>query len=470
MEDKIPLLRAGGSFEDYKSDDVVPASSSAPARLKIVLASVGSRGDVQPYIAVALALRTRGHNVAVATEERLRSLVEEFGLEYRHIYGDSCGCLALPEYQTKLANASGSIFKLMKITADWQKRFDKQKELASYQTALAGFDVIITGGLCITPSFCVAESTGAKWLPMILGPTWPTSEFPMWAMASFIPCKCLNRWSYTFGFSALWKQEKKVINAWRTSALQLPALELSNGIMDVIVKMSPPVIIACSTLICGPKRAVPADYPTNCHVGGFVFVTPSKDSEIAQPLLDFVGARNEKPLIYLGFGSMPAPYPMELLKMALNVCEVVKVRAVVIAGWSSFDDSALAWLESKKETLLLVKSAPHDWLFPKMSCIVHHCGVGTTAAALKSGVPQVGVPFMLDQFHNAKLLVDLGVSPGSTPFTKKLTADQLAHQVRRAITESSFAAQAKVFGSHVTAESANCLARYSSLVETWARS
>lgn len=144
-------------------------------------------------------------------------------------------------------------------------------------------------------------------------------------------------------------------------------------------------------------------------------------------------SNDARPLIYLGFGSMPAPEPLRLIQMAADVCRLAQCRAIVIAGthscirlffvsdvlpsfpscldliasiflnltgWSNLSDAACQSViqqQRASNTMLVVPAVPHDWLFPLVRCIVHHCGVGTLAAALRSGVPQVPCPFMLDQ-------------------------------------------------------------------------
>ena len=88
---------------------------------------------------------------------------------------------------------------------------------------------------------------------MILGPTLETSEFPIWALEGICCCSCLNRYSYEMVFKAIWKQEKKYINIWRKDTLGLEEIKTEKGVADYIVKEKTPVIIACSSLICGPK-------------------------------------------------------------------------------------------------------------------------------------------------------------------------------------------------------------------------
>jgi sterol 3beta-glucosyltransferase len=353
------------------------------AGLKIVITASGSRGDIQPYIALGLGLRTRGHNVSIATEERMKGLVEGFGLDYRFIGGDPVGILWEPKAQEVLKN--GSMMKLISLTKEWDAKFDKNEILNSFVAACSGADVIIASPLTMTQTFCVSEYLQCAWIPVGLGPTFPTKEFPLWAMSSLICCcSCLNKWTYSVAFSMLWKSEKVFINPWRQNMLNLPPID-NKGLMGVLERVKPPTIIACSPMICGPFGRVPADYPSNAHINGFVFVPSADESAIDHGLMEFMrmdplasNPEGARPIIYLGFGSMPAPNPLELLRVAVHTCNLARCRAVLVAGWTQLSTPECKALLQESNTtgaLYVTREAPHDWLFPRMSCIVHHCGV-----------------------------------------------------------------------------------------------
>ena len=107
--------------------------------------------------------------------------------------------------------------KLIKLTEEWDKKFPKELVLASMVTACAGASLIIGANLTLTATYCVAEYLNIPWVPMVLGPTFPTQEYPIWPLESIILCNCLNRWSYNVLFKMLWKSESKFINPFRIS-------------------------------------------------------------------------------------------------------------------------------------------------------------------------------------------------------------------------------------------------------------
>ena len=440
-------------------------ASTPGRRLHVIIATVGTRGDTQPYVALGLALQKRGHAVTLATEARMEAFVRSFGLDWRRIEGDSAGLLFEPDAQRALAD--GSIFRLIRLTSAWEKKLDKAAVLRSYEAALAGADVIVAAGLTMTPCLCLAEHLRVPFIPLLLGPTLRTKAFPLWALSGItLGLRFLNAWTYDVAFKALWAAEKGHVNPWRQS-LSLAPLLTKRGVVDVIDQLQPPILIAASRLCCGPGRAVPEDYPANAHVAGFLFVpTVEEGGEAPDPALEgFLAAAAEEgtDVIYLGFGSMPSAEPVALLRLAADVCGQLRCRAVVVAGWSGADAAAAA---ASHPALLVLPAAPHDWLFPRVKCVVHHAGIGTTAAALRAGVPQVPCPFMLDQPHNARLCVALGAAPAVVPYSSRLRAAALAGAIAAAKDPAQpFAAAAAALAVEVRAESAGTMARFVDVIE-----
>jgi len=183
-------------------------------------------------------------------------------------------------------------------------------------------------------------------------------------------------------------------------------------------KTSTPIIHAYhEVVIPGSKR--PFDWPDYHKVVGFCF-PPTGFIPLERSLEEFVLAGDAP--VYLGFGSMPAPDPRKLFTVAAQVVKILNVRVVVVTGWTELTDEMKKEVFGDDQRVLTVNGAPHDWLFPRCSAVVHHCGVGTTAAVLRAGVPSVGCPVYLDQPFWARRLHELGVAPKPLSFQKISTS------------------------------------------------
>jgi sterol 3beta-glucosyltransferase len=442
-----------------------------------VIVTVGSRGDVQPYIAVGLALQRLGHRVTLAVEDRLAPLVQQFGLSRSRLEGDFGGVMF--EKGTHDVLARGRAAEIAALLARWAARWRREDVLRSYETALAGADVVVGSGMTMTASFSVAESIGAAWLPLLLTPgasaTLRTREFPivfaepltLWGL-----CSCLNGLTYDLVFRMVWSGERDSINAWRAASLKLQPIHHARGISDVIALNRVPVIVACSVLTCGPHGRRPGDWLDEVAMSGFAFVPSVEESgeAVDEKLVAFLtrAVADGVRAIYLGFGSCPptAVGPASLVALAADVCARLRCRAVIVAGWSAVDTSAAA----ANEDLIVVPQAPHDWLFQRVHCIVHHCGIGTTAAALRSGTPQVPTPFYLDQPHNAGKIVSLGCAPAAIRYSATLSAATLSAAIAKAMDPAQpYVAAAKRLGEFVRAESAGACNRYAAVIESCRR-
>ncbi|KAF0690608.1 Aste57867_18010 [Aphanomyces stellatus] len=432
----------------------------------IVIVTVGPRGDVHPYCLLGQALAAQGHTVTIATEKRLESLVStEFKLPFRCIAGDVCGGLFDPDFQHRFRVARA--LKCLEMLTQWNERFDQAEILASYEKALADADLIVCGALSVAQSYSIAEKHRATWVPLFLGNCLlPTSAFPHWILAG-VPFSyfCSNKWSHTIVATKVWLQQRHRINRWRASKLKLPPITSPLGILDVMVE-NPTITVyqACSLLCCGPKRQVPADYtPGKVVYGGFVL--PDAQSNRGSPVLQRFLKTSTLPLIYMGFGGMPTRDPLGLLQLAVKVSAKAKCQCVVVASWAAdMPPECDAFLSLHQDTLCVQSTAPHAWLFPQMRCIVHHAGFLTTATALRSGVPQIPCPVVMDQFHHANEMVALGVAPAVVG-KGALTSTNVASLVKRVLGNAGhIQTKAKELGAFVASESHGAVAAFCHMI------
>jgi len=187
----------------------------------------------------------------------------------------------------------------------------------------------------------------------------------------------------------------------------------------------------------------PRDWPACGEVTGFCFLDAPAGWRPSEALRRFVEATPQP--VYVGFGSMTGMEPEKLATLTRDALRRAGQRAVIGMGWGGirgFEPS---------DDVLVVDDVPHDWLFPRVAAVVHHCGAGTTAAALRAGRASVPVPFFADQTFWAQTLNDLGAAPPPLP-KRKLTVERLAAAISRATTEPQYTERAEAIGAAIRAE------------------
>ncbi|CAK9076618.1 unnamed protein product [Durusdinium trenchii] len=403
--------------------------------MKCAFCNVGTRGDLQPLVALALGFRAKGWEVLLISEERGRALAEEFGLEFRAVAGDSCGIVFEEEHAEMLAKG-----KLMKMIQESERRKKTwyDQTLKDWVETTRDVHLLVSGPLAYTETYCIAEKLGVPWIPVLYGPYYPTRDFPNPFVMESNWFGWLNLLSFNFLYWALWQRQVSEVNAFRADlGLELfPSFAHRRGLFSIIEEKELLVIGGFHEVVI-PTLKVPADWPSHFFFPNFLFVPRTPKESLDPKLQDFMRKSSGK-LIYLGLGSMPAPRPNELMELAEKIVNALQVKAVLCAGWSNVKTS------EEEEEILVVKSCPHDLLFPACQVILHHAGAGTCAAALRSGVPSVCLPVILDQFPNAKQLAMLGVAPPAIPFKDVPSShDAVLEAMRRALESAEMRDKAK---------------------------
>jgi sterol 3beta-glucosyltransferase len=187
----------------------------------------------------------------------------------------------------------------------------------------------------------------------------------------------------------------------------------------------------------------PGDWAENHYVTGYWFLDASNGWSPPSDLVGFLKAG--EPPVYIGFGSMVNRNPQAVGQIALKALELSGQRGILASGWGGLKPSDLP------ASVHQISSIPHSWLFPRMSTVVHHGGVGTTAAGLRAGVPSIIVPFMGDQPFWGQRIASLGVGPQPIP-RKKLTSKHLAEAILESVANAKMRQQAKYLGQKLQAE------------------
>merc|ERR1712137_281949 len=170
-------------------------------------------------------------------------------------------------------------------------------------------------------------------------------------------------------------------------------------------------------------------------------------------LKEFIN-KDEEPPVYLGWGSMVAVSPEHMVALAVGALKAAGQRGIVLGGNAKLAVDMLKdreLLDYAAASVLFVDSAPHEWLFPQCSVTVHHGGMGTTVAALRSGVPTIVTPTIYDQFESARVVQGAGVGL-ATPAFHKVTHQSLGEAIRKASSDNTLKSRAKELGDALQAE------------------
>lgn len=402
--------------------------------MRICILTIGSRGDVQPYIALGVALQARGHRVRIATHREFETLVCSQGLAFYPVAGNPREILQGPEGQAILATGT----QLM--------AFLKAFRHAAQSALLPGFDdcllaaqdadLLIYAYFVTAIGYLIGEHLQIPSLRAHLQPFTPTRQFPMLMLPHHFLGGFLNRLSHQVAEQVFWQTFRDTVNQWAQQRLKRSALPFWGPPVH-----SPrfPIINAFSPSLVPP----PPDWPPWVHTTGFWFLDRGQDWTPPADLQAFLKAG--PPPVCIGFGSMGSADPQaisELLGKALKRCGV---RGILLQGWGQLQKPEV------HEDLLLLEEAPHDWLYPRVAAVVHHGGAGTTAAGLRAGKPTVTVPFFGDQAFWSWRVFGFGAGPRPIP-RPQLTADKLARALDTAIHHPRIQRRAQALQAAIEAE------------------
>lgn len=405
--------------------------------MRITILAPGSRGDIQPYVALGRGLSAAGHSVRIVTTNDHAALVAEHSLELWAV--DINIEAALQEAESRAAIEGGSVlasFRQLSTIAKRGARLTAETALA----ACEGVDAVLTGFGGLFLGWCVAERLGLPLIQAYNVPLTPTREFPgaLVPWLSFWPKGFFHRLGHRISRQIVWLTARAAGNEVRRSLFGLPSAPRL-GPFDGDALGRGPTLYGFSEAVLGK----PADWGERVEVTGYWFLDASAEWTPPADLVTFL-KRGPEP-VYVGFGSMSSREPEKVARVVLDALRARGQRAILHAGWGGLCATDLP------DTVFAVRSVPHAWLFDHVAAVVHHGGAGTTAAAIRAGVPSVVVPFHGDQPFWARQVARLGVGPEPIP-RKSLTVDRLATAIERAATDVGLRQRASEIGAKVRAE------------------
>lgn len=391
--------------------------------MRITILALGSTGDVLPYIHLGQALKERGHRVRFATMANFSARVNAAGLDYFPIRGDARVLLDRSN-DTSLSMARSFITLADSYAADLSapELADSDLILNQLPAALYGYDL--------------AERYGIPMATLAVIPLQLTSSFPIVGSPN-MPLPGYNRATYHFMEQLVWQLMRPAINRWRRNTLGLPKTSL-RGYFSQLRSGRFPALNGFSPLVV--QR--PPDWPDHIHITGYWFPKPA-EWQPPPALLEFLAAGPTP--IFIGFGSMPVRDKNKAIVTILEAVRLSGERAILHAGWAGLAVSELP------KGVFSLDYAPYEWLFPRMKLVIHHGGSGTTAAALRAGVPNMVVPFVFDQFYWGRRIAELGVGLPPIPF-RRMSVARLLQAIEGLGADPDLPGRSADFGQKIEAE------------------
>ena len=397
--------------------------------MNVTILTIGSRGDVQPFVALGVGLRDAGHKVTLATGKGFEASGR--GLRFAALDVELLERLQSPEGKAALSGKN-LLGTLKEITSMYRRVLD-QEWAASRDAEAVVYHPKALGGYHISEALGVPGFL-AHPIPMFS----PTSAFPNPVLPVTDLGGPLNRLSYGAFLRLSTASFHRTINRWRRETLGLPQRRL---LASELVLHGVPVrkLIGCSPHVVPP----PADWDRCTTMTGYWFLDGTGDWRPPVHLADFL--EGGPPPVYVGFGSLGGWTSREVVGAALSALERSGKRGVLVTGGGRVPSGV-------PDDVCVIESAPHEWLFPRMAAVVHHGGVGTTAEGLRAGTPCVICPTtMNDQLFWGRRVFKLGVGPEPIP-QKKLTAEMLLHAIQVATEDDRVRERAAALGEKIRAE------------------
>ena len=400
--------------------------------MKILLITLGSRGDVQPFTVIGARLKAAGHNVHIAADTGFSQMITTAGLTHHPLPLDFQEIIQDPEMQTAITTFSGKI-----------KAFSLASEIMNRQ-----FSAMWRIGLDVVPELILYHFKGV--IAPYLGRRLNVPAWPIMLQPGFTPTRAYPQFFLTtrslgsignlathnlFGagvrlFSTL--MIKRWVKATRTDI---------GPLMNLQVGFSPNGSAMRLHAYSAQIAPLGSDMPSTDRQVGYAF---AERAAYTPPLaLEKFLSDGDKP-IYVGFGSMPGVNHERVNTALIGALEQTGLRAVIATGWGGIGElsSSTKWH--------VIDAAPHAWLFPKVAAIVHHGGSGTTHEGLRWGRPSIICPLFADQPFFGQRVAQLGTGPLPVA-QKRLTAGNLASALEYALSKK-VAMKAKSVGEMIAKE------------------
>ena len=403
--------------------------------MKVLIFTLGTRGDVQPYIALGRALIAAGHDVVLSTGEGFDDFIEDHGIRPSSVPVDVRALLETPEIQAAMHSISGRIKAWRMMRGQHVRQSNAMLEITRAEKP----DLIVGH----PKSFCareIARALGIVFVPTMLQPIFPaTAEFPHFIFTSENRGPAFNCLTHrAVGALCTWGW-RKTLGRWPRDTLGLTTPVEGDPFAGYHPEgFSVPRLHGYSRHVL----PTPGDWGPEEKITGYWFMDQAASFDPPANLLTFL--ETGSPPVYVGFGSMPSEDAVRQTGIVAEALRLAGKRGILATGWGGLDE------KSGGRTIHMLDAAPHDWLFPRCSAVVHHGGAGTTHEGLRWGRPTIVCPHFVDQPFWGRRIAAIGAGP--LPIhQKRLSSGALAAALLQAH-EPAIVRKADELGGLVRAE------------------
>jgi UDP:flavonoid glycosyltransferase YjiC (YdhE family) len=422
--------------------DRAPLRSTVPGDAhrgkRIAIVAIGTRGDVQPFLALGDGLRRAGHSVCLITHDLYAEPAAALDLALAPLSGD---------IRAMVADATAGVASRLRRNpvAKYLHNRRNSRAMAALWIgecleACRDAEAIIATGAGFFIGAPVAERLGLPLIQAYTQPVTPTRAFPspFLGQNSWRAPGIVNLLRHHVLRQLSWQSLRPAINAARRDRLGLPGWPL-RGPWARLERRGAPVLYGYSPQVL-PR---PDDWPAQHKLAGYWFLDRAQTWQPPPALEEFLAARPG--VIHVGFGSVILPDRRRMCEMIVAALRRTGRRAVLVAGWSGFEPADLP------DNILAIDEVPYAWLLPRIAATIHHGGGGTASAGLRAGVPSITIPFLSDQHFWGTRLHELGVAAPPIPY-RRLTVGRLAEAIEHVTGNDTMARKAADLAAAIRAE------------------
>ncbi len=409
--------------------------------MHIVILALGSRGDVQPFVALALALQAQGRQVTIAAAADYAPLVTDYGVGFVGVAGYVRELMDFA-LVNELLDGAGNPLRFARTFLRELDPLLTQIVADCWQIAQRA-DALIVSTLGLLVGLHLVEKRPCPLVAVHLHPLFATPQrahvnFPT-APAWLPGRRAYHRLTHHMGWHGLWQLLRRPLNRVRRTVLDLPPLSVLQ--LYSRAGATVPTLYAYSPLVAPPVKA---ELPAAALLTGYWWLPPAPAWQPPAALCAFLAAGPAPVLITFG-SILGGRDPNRMTELLVDALHRSGQRGLIYRGWGDLGNLPLP------ATVMAIEAVPHGWLLPQVVAVVHHGGAGVTAAALRAGVPSVVVPVFGDQIFWAERVHALGVTPHPIP-RHHLTSHNLAAAMQQAITDPTQRARRQPLAASLQAE------------------